>query len=144
MNKLINEGRDFRIIPQNFESATVFEVKNVDEKFFEINLNLANQKELEDYIVGEEVEIFGSGSQGLIFFVAKILEKNSNTLKVEIPQSIQNIQRREYSRVKFFGEVFLDGSAENIISIKDISAGGIRLFTKKPLDISKDYQIKIC
>ena len=31
MHEIIKKGRDFRIIPENFESATIFELKNADD-----------------------------------------------------------------------------------------------------------------
>ena len=68
MHEIIKKGHDFRIIPENFESATIFEVKNIEGDDIEIILSKATKEELEDYKKDTNVEIFGSGVEGLIFF----------------------------------------------------------------------------
>lgn len=143
MQEIIKKGHDFRIIPENFESATIFEVKNINNDDIEIILNKATSKELEDYKKDTNVEIFGSGAEGLIFFESKVKECRGSTLIVAIPKQYKNIQRREYSRVKFMGEFDIEGQNENIISIEDISAGGMKLITKEPLEVAKNYKVKI-
>ena len=143
MQEIIKKGHDFRIIPENFESATIFEVKNINNDDIEIILNKATSKELEDYKKDTNVEIFGSGAEGLIFFESKVKECRGSTLIVAIPKHYKNIQRREYSRVKFMGEFDIEGQNDNIISIEDISAGGMKLITKEPLEVAKNYKVKI-
>lgn len=143
MHEIIKKGHDFRIIPENFESATIFEVKNIEGDDIEIILSKATKEELEDYKKDTNVEIFGSGVEGLIFFESKVKECSGSTLKVAIPKHYKSIQRREYSRVKFMGELDIEGQNDNIISIEDISAGGMKLITKEPLEVAKNYKIKI-
>lgn len=143
MREIIKNSHDFRIIPENFESATIFEVKNIGNDDFEIELTRAGDDELKDYGADTDVEIFGSGTQGLIFFETKIKEQNGKTLRVSIPQNYKNIQRREYSRVKFMGEIDIEGQNDNIVSIEDISAGGMKIITKQPLEAAKNYKITI-
>ena len=123
MQEIIKKGRDFRIIPENFESATIFELKNADNNNLEIELTKATPQELEDYKAGIKVEIFGSGGEGLIFFESTIKEQNGSRLLVEMPKHCKNIQRREYSRVRFIGEFDIEGQNDNVVSIEDISAG---------------------
>ncbi len=143
MREIIKKGHDYRIIPQNFESATIFEVISINDNDFEIELTKATQDELKDYQKDTKVEIFGSGTDGLIFFESQITEQNGTHLKVKIPEKYNNIQRREYSRVKFMGELDIEGENDNLISVEDISAGGLKLITKKPLEAAKDYKITI-
>lgn len=143
MQEIIKKGHDYRIVPENFESATIFELRNIDNDCFEIELIKATDDDLKDYGTGTNVEIFGSGMDGLIFFESKVLEQNNSHLKVETPKQYKNIQRREYSRVRFIGELDIEGENENIISIEDISAGGMKLITKRPLEVAKNYKIKI-
>ncbi len=143
MREIIKKGHDFRIIPQNFESATIFEIKNINDNNIEIELTKATLEELKDYQKGAKVEVFGSGTDGLLFFETSIEEQNGKNLKIGIPANYNNIQRREYSRVKFMGEVNLENEKDNIISVEDISAGGMKLITKKPLDATKDYKMQI-
>ena len=44
MHEIINKGHDFRIIPENFESATIFEVKNIEDYDIEKILRTATKK----------------------------------------------------------------------------------------------------
>ena len=143
MRELITKGHDFRIIPENFESATIFEVKAVTDKDFVAELIKASEDELKDYQKGSNVEIFGSGQEGLIFFETTIKEQEGNKVVINLPVRYKNIQRREYSRVKFMGEIDLEGQNDNIVSIEDISAGGMKIITKKPLEVAKSYKLKI-
>lgn len=143
MREIIKKGHDYRIIPQNFESATIFEVKNVNENDFEIVLTKATPEELKDYQPNTDVEIFGSGTDGLIFFETKIKCQDGQNITVNLPENYNNIQRREYSRVKFMGKIDIEGENDNIISVEDISAGGLKLITKKPLEATKDYKTVI-
>lgn len=143
MRQIIEKGHDFRIIPEKFESATVFEIKQINDENIEIILPKVTDEELKDYQANSNVEVFGSGLDGLIFFESKISDSNGSNLKISMPKHYKSIQRREYSRVRFTGEVIIEGQQENIISIEDISAGGMRLITKKPLELAKNYKIKI-
>ena len=143
MQEIIKKGHDYRIIPENFESATVFELKDVDKDSLKIELTKALEDELSDYAKGTNVEIFGSGADGLIFFETKVKEQNGRILCVEIPENYKNIQRREYSRVKFMGEIDLEGQNDNVLYVEDISAGGMKIITRKPLDAAKNYKLTI-
>lgn len=143
MQEIIAKGHDFRIIPKNFESATIFEVKNVENDKFEAELTKVTPEELKDYGAGADVEIFGSGIEGLVFFETKIENQNGNTLTVSMPNHYKSIQRREYSRVKFMGNLDIENQNDNIVSIEDISAGGLKLLTRKPLEVAKNYKITI-
>lgn len=143
MQEIIKKGHDYRIIPENFESATIFELMDVDKDDLKIELVKAQDSELKDYAEGTSVEIFGSGSDGLIFFETKVKQQEGRVLLVGIPENYKNIQRREYSRVKFMGDIDLEGENDNIIRVEDISAGGMKIITKRPLDAEKNYKLNI-
>ncbi|GBF23288.1 flagellar brake protein YcgR [Candidatus Gastranaerophilus sp. (ex Termes propinquus)] len=140
MKELIEKSKDFKIIPQNFQSATVFEVKNIAEDNFVVELPLASESELGDYASSAEVEIFGSCEGGLVYFVTEILNKDGKTLTVKMPESHRSIQRREYSRVDFSGRVEFDNKDMTVVS-KDISAGGLRVLVDAMLEIGKEYPV---
>lgn len=143
MKEIIEQGRDFKIIPQNFQSATIFEVKSVAEDRFEVELSLINDTELNDYYNQEEVEIFGSSEDGLIYFVTEIIGKNDRILTIKLPDSHKSIQRREYSRVDFNGTVQFSENQNIYIKPKDISAGGLRLLVDTMLEVGKEYTVLI-
>lgn len=143
MKQIIENGRDFKIIPQNFQSATVFEVKSIKDDCFEAELSFVNEDELKDYFNNEEVEIFGSCEDGLVYFVTEILDRNGKTLTIKLPKSHKSIQRREYSRIDFNGKVEFQNCANMTVVAKDLSAGGVRVLTDTSLEIGKEYPITI-
>jgi len=139
VKNIIENGKDFKIIPSNYQSATLLEVKKVKEDSFEAELSYISENELNDYNQKEEVEVFGSSEEGLVYFTTEILEKNGKILTIKIPQKHKSIQRREYSRVDFNGKVKLNDFKDIEVISKDISAGGIRILVDKPLEIGKEY-----
>lgn|GEM_PF-1068783 len=139
MKNIIENGKDFKIIPSNYQSATLLEVKKVKDDSFEAELSYISENELNDYEQKGEVEVFGSSEEGLVYFTTEILEKNGKILTIKIPQKHKSIQRREYSRVDFNGKVKLNDFKDIEVISKDISAGGIRILVDKPLEIGKEY-----
>jgi len=139
VKNIIENGKDFKIIPSNYQSATLLEVKKVKDDSFEAELSYISENELNDYEQKGEVEVFGSSEEGLVYFTTEILEKNGKILTIKIPQKHKSIQRREYSRVDFNGKVKLNDFKDIEVISKDISAGGIRILVDKPLEIGKEY-----
>ena len=92
MQNIIKNGKDFRIIPEKFESSTICSITDSTDAFIDFNLPIASADELSDYIKGDEVEIFGSNNDGLIYFVTKITDKDGAKITVEMPKSYKNIQ----------------------------------------------------
>ena len=145
MKELLKNARDFKIIPNNFKSSGMLDITEINEEEFKGKLILLDEKELEDYTVNSNVEIFGVNPLGLIYFETKILSKNGKDISFALTPDYSIIQRREYSRVGLNqGKViFKDLSPESILKIEDISAGGIKLISTQPLELDKYYDIEI-
>ncbi len=145
MQEVIKNVKDFKIIPNNFKSSATFNLLDVNEKSFCAELNLIDEKEISDYSIGSVVEIFGVNNIGLVYFETRILDKENNKLTLEMTQDYSVIQRREYSRVELNqGNIIFKDKADNfVLNVCDISAGGIKLITKEPLEIDKHYEILI-
>lgn len=145
MKELLQNAKDFKIIPGNFKSSGELNVISVEEEEIKAELKLLEESELADYVVDSKVEVFGVNSLGLIYFESKILEKNGSFVVLSTSSDYSIIQRREYSRVGLNqGEViFKDGSPDLILKIEDISAGGIKLISSQPLEIDKYYDIEV-
>ena len=142
MREVIEKTKDFKIVPEKFRSATTFDVKELKDDYFTIELKNIGDEELKDYNKGAEVEVFGLGSQGLVYFTAIIFEKDNYELKILYPDKYKDIQRREYSRVMFQGKVELQDYDAKISPI-DISAGGMKFNSDKDFEIDKMYNIVI-
>lgn len=147
MEEFIKEKQEFKIIPENFEGATIGIVERNDKESFCIKLLKADMK---NYVAGEEVELFSFVKKGILYFKTKIEIVEGESLLLEHPSSHQILQRRQYSRVPFNKEVMIKKLSEKDFSggeIKafalDISAGGMKLTSDVPLEVSKDYEIGI-
>lgn len=145
MKEILQSAKDFKIIPDNFQSSTTFELINVDDKNIKIKLVLTNENELKDYEIGSNVEVFGVNNVGLVYFETKILEKDGANLTLALNQDFSIIQRREYSRVNLAkgNIVFKDLADDFVQKVEDISAGGVRFVTKTPLEADKHYDVEI-
>ncbi len=142
MEELIKSARDFRIIPNNIEYSSICTVNDIEGGKLSLELDLAEEKIKENYVKDETVEVFGSTEEGLIYFKGKILAAEENKVILAIPTDFTKVQRREYSRIEFDGEIELKE-----ISIKtkpvDISAGGIKFISSENLIIGKSYKTTI-
>lgn len=145
MKNIINTIKDFKIIPANFKSSGAFELLDADEEVINANLVLADERELNDYIEGSNVEVFGVNDVGLVYFETKILSRDDKNIKLASTSDFSIIQRREYSRVGLNqgNIVFKDKAPEFIKNVQDISAGGIKFISSQPLEIDKEYAIEI-
>ena len=145
MKELLNSTKDFKIIPTNFKSSGAFELIEANEDKIEAKLVLMDERELEDYKVGDNVEVFGVNNVGLVYFETKIIAKESYNITLASTNDYSLIQRREYSRVGLSqGEViFKDMAPDFIKHVEDISAGGIKFICSSPLELDFDYAIEI-
>lgn len=143
MNEVLHTGKDFKIIPEKFQYSTTFDIIEIGETEFKINLNPVVDMQLQYYMPNTPVEIFGSSNEGLIYFTTDIVSKNDSNLVLRMPDEHRNIQRREYSRVNFNGEIkFLNNEDLNVMPI-DISAGGLKFYSSTQLVVGENYPANI-
>lgn len=143
MQNIIKNGKDYRIIPEKFESSTICSLINSDKESIVFKLPIATEDELHDYNMGDDVEIFGSNEDGLIYFTTSILGKEGKDISVKMPESYKNIQRREYSRVDFHGTLTFTDYKDAVLKTEDISAGGLKFISNVPLKEYLEYNISI-
>jgi hypothetical protein len=145
MKEILKSAKDFKIIPSNFKSSGALDITEIQQDEIKAKLELIDETEINDYSVGSTVEVFGVNSLGLLYFETKILSKDGINITLEMTHDYSVIQRREYSRVSLNqGSVlFKDISAEAVLKIEDISAGGVKLILAEPLELDKYYDIEI-
>ena len=82
----------------------------------------------------------------MIYFETKIIKREDNVVYIKTVNDYSIIQRREYSRVLLKkGTVnFVDLAEDAVVSIDDISAGGMKFLSKENLTLEKQYKIEIC
>ena len=145
MKELLQNTKDFKIIPNNFKSSGELDILEITDEEIKAELVLIDETELKDYALNSSVEIFGVNSLGLIYFETKILSKDNKNVTLAMTPDYSIIQRREYSRVSLTqGNIsFKDMAPDNVVKIEDISAGGVKLYTANPLELDKYYDIEI-
>ncbi len=145
MKTIIKSVKDFKIIPANFNSSGAFELLDANDDEIKAKLVLLNENELSDYKAGANVEVFGVNPIGLIYFETKINKIEDKTIYLAYTDDYSIIQRREYSRVGLGcgSLVFNDLSDDFVLSVEDISAGGIKFIAKSQLNADKKYSITI-
>lgn len=143
MNEILKTGKDFKIIPEMFQYSTTFKIDEIGETEFRVNLDTVSEVQLQNYNKGAQAEIFGSSNEGLIYFTTEILSKNASVITLRMPDEHRNIQRREYSRVNFNGELKLLNKDDLLIMPIDISAGGLKFYCGELLVVGENYPSSI-
>lgn len=143
MNLDLLDIKNLKIIPSNYESATICDVLQVTDNVAKVSLPKVSEKEFEDYKIGSDVEFFGLHKNGLVYFKSEILDKENKTVSIIKPLEYKEIQRRKYSRVPFEGKLEIQGIKDENLAPEDISAGGIRFYSKTPFDFDINYDVKI-
>lgn len=145
MKELINSAKDFKIIPNNFKSSGAFDILEIKDNEIVAELVLIDDKELNDYAINSNVEVFGVNNLGLIYFETKIIDRVDKKITLALTPDYSIIQRREYSRVGLNqGTItFKDIAPSIVLNIDDISAGGIKFISSEPLELDKYYDIEI-
>ncbi len=137
------DAKNLKIVPERYESSTIFDIVNIENDKVKINLPLASDIELKDYNKGETVEMFGLGKAGLIYFTSEIIDKENKNLTIKFPVDVKQIQRRKYSRVPYDGKLVIKGEADIKIITEDISAGGLKFTSDTPFMVGNEYEIKV-
>lgn len=146
MKKILSVTKDFKIIPENFKNSGELEILEIVDDYIKARVLLEPKQNIEDYSEGVNVEVFGSNDLGLIYFETKIIKREDNVVYIKTVNDYSIIQRREYSRVLLKkGTVnFVDLAEDAVVSIDDISAGGMKFLSKENLTLEKQYKIEIC
>lgn len=139
----LSEVKNLKIVPEKYESSTVFDVVDINESKVKINLPLITEFELKDYIEGEQVEMFGLNKTGLVYFTSEILNKNGKEIIIKYPEDIKQIQRRKYSRVPYDGKLEIKGKENIKVKAEDISAGGLKFTADTPFMVGDEYEIRV-
>ncbi len=139
----LKEIKNLKVVPQNYENATVCEISNLAEDKVEVYLPKPLGNDLDGYCKGETLEFFGLHKNGLAYFTTTILDKNDKTIFVASPNSIKEIQRRKYTRVPFEGKMTIFDVDDVKILMEDISAGGFKFLSNIAFMAGTEYRAKI-
>lgn len=140
MNELLEKGQVLSVVPQNFKVSNKGKIIDIQDKSFSLDLFY----EPEGIVPRKLMEFYSQTKNGMLYFVSSTFEINGNTIKVLIPRKHRFLQRRAFTRIKFFQDMDfeLSGNTYRITSI-NMSAGGMKLRTNEYLDIDSVYDLKI-
>ncbi len=139
MRNQITENREFFILSRSIDNAEHCKIVEVCEDCFKVKL-----KNKRKYEVEESIEMFTMTPKGQLYFETIVKEVNDDILSIWFPITYKYLQRREYSRVHLNKEITLkDGQKEVTAKVIDISAGGLKVETKHPLELLKSYVFSI-
>ena len=139
----LKEIKNLKIVPEKYESSTIFDVIETVDGKVKIKLPLASEFELKDYLENQTVEMFGLSKTGLVYFTSEILNKEGNELFIKYPENFKQIQRRKYSRVPYDGKLEVKEKENIAIKTEDISAGGLKFTSDTPFMVGDEYEIRV-
>ena len=137
MLEYLQDSSLFYILPEDIETAGIFKLRKSENN----TMTLFGKSPIK-LSVGNNSEVFVNSNEGIIYFHTVIKNVTENIIEVDLPQDYEILQRRESKRVKIGCPVVIkkDDFEENVMLI-DISAGGIKIFTKNQIQLNKDYEV---
>ena len=140
MRELVVENQDVLLIPQDYKFANRGKVTAVRAGDFTLEL----EYEPENIMVNTYCEFYTQTSHGKLYFESFPKEINGRSIIVAAPAKHKFLQRRQYTRIKFFNNLNITKEGiEFPVSTLDISAGGMKLRTNENLDINGTYAVSL-
>lgn len=139
MRSEITKNKEFYIISRNIDNAEKCIIIDTNKDCFVVKL-----KNKRKYEVDEAVELFTITDLGQLYFETIVKEVQEDILYLWYPISSKYLQRREFVRIYTQETVTLSDEKNEITAkISDISGGGLKLVTNTPLELLKNYNIKL-
>lgn len=140
MNELLEQNQVLSIVPKDFRNSNKGKVVGIQDQKFLLEIF----HEPEGIVLKNVMEFYSQTKNGMLYFTSAVSEMNGNMLTVLMPRKHRFLQRRAFTRIKFFQDLSfeLDKKTYKIKSL-DLSAGGMKLKTTEHLDIDADYDLCI-
>lgn len=140
MSEIVKNGQLFSVVPEDFKNANKGKVVDVGEKTLSIEVIYPPT----GIMLNIPIEFYSQTSNGVLYFQSTVSSIDNNILTVLNPIKHRFLQRRQFTRVKFYQEMdFRNQDASYKIKALDLSAGGMRLTTKDSLNINLEYDVNI-
>ena len=140
MRELLKEKQNVTIVPQDFKNSNKGEVISVDQEGFKMELKYKPVGLMENHIC----DFYSLTDNGYLYFESYIKGLENNIVSIANPVKHRFLQRRKYTRIKFFEDLVLTcGDIKHNVRTLDISAGGMKLQTTENINIEKEYNVTI-
>lgn len=140
MGEIVNQDQVVSVVPQNFRNATKGKVVSVRKDAFIVE----TKKQPEGVLTNHMTEFYSQTKNGVLYFESNVISVDENKITIATPIKHRYLQRRQYTRIKFAQELDmkLEKKSHSITTI-DLSAGGMKIRTKEPIDIDSEYSVSI-
>ena len=140
MRELLKEKQKVTIVPQDFKNSNKGEVISVDQEGFKMELKYKPIGLMENHIC----DFYSLTDNGYLYFESYIKGVENNVISIANPVKHRFLQRRKYTRIKFFEDLVLTcGNIKHNVRTLDISAGGMKLQTTENINIENEYSVTI-
>ena len=140
MRELVVENQEILVIPNDFRKACKGRVTAVNAGDFTMELD----RDADGLLLNVYCEFYTQTSHGKLYFESFPKEINGRSIIVAAPAKHKFLQRRQYTRIKFFNNLNITKAGiEFPVSTLDISAGGMKLRTNENLDINGTYAVSL-
>lgn len=140
MNELLEQNQVLSIVPKDFRNSNKGKVVEIQDQKFLLEIF----HEPEGIVLKNVMEFYSQTKNGMLYFTSAVSEMNGNMLTVLMPRKHRFLQRRAFTRIKFFQDLNFELNKKTYkIKSLDLSAGGMKLKTTEHLDIDADYDLCI-
>ncbi len=140
MRELVVENQEILVIPNDFTKACKGRVTSVSAGDFTMELD----REPEGMLLNVFCEFYTQTNHGKLYFDSYPKSINGKTLVIASPAKHKFLQRRQYTRIKYYNDLTLyKDDSSYPVTILDISAGGMKLKTSENLDINASYSLTL-
>lgn len=135
MRELVKKEQLVTIVPQDFKNSNKGRVLDVSMEGFRMELKYKPEGLIKNHIC----DFYSLTDNGYLYFESYIQELENNIIKIANPIKHRFLQRRKFTRIKFFEELELVWEdAKYKIKTLDLSAGGMKIRTEENLDMEKE------
>lgn len=140
MSELVKKEQVISVVPQDFRNANKGKVLSIGEKTFSIEVFHPPV----GILLNNLIEFYSQTPHGVLYFQSDVIHIEGNVLTVDNPIKHRFLQRRKFTRVKFYQDLeFKNGDTSHQIKSLDLSAGGMKLKSKEHINIDLEYDVVI-
>lgn len=140
MRELLEKGRQIMIVPTDFKNVNKGVITEVSTDGFKVELDY----EPEGFLRRNYCEFYTQNQYGTLYFTSFPQEIKGKTLRIANPAKHKYLQRRQYTRVKYFRDLEIsDKNGKHKIHVLDVSAGGMKFTSKKAIDIDSKFSVEL-
>ena len=138
MDNYFDEKTLFYIIPEDIGNSQSFFFEKTDDNIIIFKSN----KKIRGFEENGKIEVFSNNKDGILYFKTIIKNTDDNKIRVEKPQEIDILQRRESDRYLINKPIKIKYKDTDInVVLENLSVGGMKILTSEQLIINEKYSV---